>query len=92
MRLRRLARGFFVLIYRLRSTPRLLCVALIPAALFLLPLPPRFRETGGCSSRRPLHTHPLCRLGSLLIFSGWDIEDDLAPENVRSWEKETCWR
>jgi hypothetical protein len=29
-------------------------------------------------------------LGSLLIFSSWDIEDDLAVENVRSWEKETC--
>src|SRR6516162_3398261 len=28
----------------------------------------------------------------LLFFSGRDIEDDLASENVRSWWKETCWR
>jgi hypothetical protein len=56
-----------------------------------LPRPPISGDRG-LFVQAPLHTHPLCRLGSLLFFSGRDIEDDLAPENVRSWEKETCWR
>ena len=30
--------------------------------------------------------------GLASVFSGRDIEDDLASENVRSWWKETCWR
>ena len=34
----------------------------------------------GLFVQAPLHT---CRLGSLLFFSGRDIEDDLASENVR---------
>jgi len=56
--------------------------------VFQLPLPTisRFRETGAV---RPGAPYRPARLGSLLFFSGQDIEDGLASENVRSWGKET---
>jgi hypothetical protein len=41
---------------------------------------PQFRETGGCLSRRPLHTHPLCRLGSLLFFYIWGLRKGAADK------------
>jgi hypothetical protein len=55
-----------------------------PAAL---PTPP-ISGGRGLSSKRPTSTS----LGSLLFFSGRNIEDDVASENVRSWWKETCRR
>ena len=53
--------------------------------------PPISGDRGLFVQAPPTHP-PALPFGLALFFSGRAIEDDLAPENVPSWEKETCWR